>query len=79
LILRTPRHLIYQPFLRRRLQEFHPKQAGISEKRFQNIRADVTFAIARFASAPGAMLAGNSGGLENPVCSAGAGGGLIPE
>lgn len=36
------------PFLRRRLVGFHPKQAKLSDKRYRNIRAELTFALKRY-------------------------------
>lgn len=32
-------------YFRRRLKDFHPKQAGLGEKRFRNIRSDIGFAL----------------------------------
>lgn len=37
--------------LRRRLEGFHPKQAGLSGKRYRNIRADLSFALKRYVPA----------------------------
>ncbi len=34
-------------YFRRRLKDFHPKQAGLGEKRFRNIRSDIGFALRR--------------------------------
>lgn len=38
--------------LRERLSRFHPLSAGIRDKRWQNIRADVSFALKRFSTDP---------------------------
>ena len=35
-------------FLRRRLEDFHPKQAKLSAKRYRNIRADLSFSLKRY-------------------------------
>lgn len=35
-------------YFRRRLKDFHPKQAGLGEKRFRNIRSDIGFVLRRY-------------------------------
>ena len=35
-------------YFRRRLKDFHPKQAGLGEKRFRNIRSEIGFVLRRY-------------------------------
>ena len=39
-----------RPFLRERLKDFHPQQAGLSTKRWKNVRSDIAFALDRAGS-----------------------------
>ena len=55
--------------LRPRLAQFHPAQAGISQKRFANIKADVKFAL-RHLGLTGSTLRNGKGlgaGLASPL------------